>query len=518
MPKKGIYKAILITSILVLVLCLMVQFMAKSIIADFLDHNIPDHIHLKYNGLSANAFTGAIGLEGVHLEWADQDTIGVLAIVKMEALNLEGLGYFDYFFRNAINVERIEFIRPILRYAPYRQVARTDTSGNRTVDLKKELAIAKLNIVDGEYTLLQKGPDSIKLEVEKFDILIEDLRTDMELIKKRIPFTYGDYSLDADKIRLDLGPFEILEFNSAHISGGNALLNGLSLRSKYSKNELSGLLKRERDHINLKIPEIRFSGIDLGMAGDRFFLNMESGILDGPDLEIYRDKLIADDPKKKRLYGQMLRELPFDMDIAVLNIRKGGITYAELVTEGTVPGEIYFTDLDADLRSISNIHKKGEGTSIEITAKLMGAAPLRLNWNLDPKMEGGAFLVSGNVSHFKAESINPFLKSNLRVEADGEVKELYFTISGDAISAKGDMKMHYSDFSFAVLRKDRLGVNKLLTAIGNMFVNDGSKTDDKGYRYGDIQAERDPTKSFFNYLWLNIKSGLLSTLTGDGKE
>lgn len=518
MLKKGIYRTILITILVVLALLMALQLIARAIITDFLDNNIPSHIHLEYSGSRVNVLTGTVGLDGVNMEWSDSDTTGVHSILKMEALNLEGFGYFDFLFHNTISMEQLAIVKPKMKYMPYRHFSKKDTIETKGNGVKRELIVARLNIAEGEFTQFQEGRDSIKLQVDKLDVSIRDLRTNGGTMKNKIPFTYGDYAFGTGKVLVDLGPFEILEFNSLDISEGNMLLKQLSLTSKYTKKELSNLLEHERDHFDLKIPQISFSGLDLGLNGDRFFVNVEAGTLDRPDLEIYRDKLVADDLKKKKLYGQMLRELPFDLDIAVLNIQKGNIAYSELVAEGTVPGEISFTDIDADLRTISNIHSEGEGTSIEIRARLMGEAPLLLNWNFDSGKENDAFSVSGSVSHFRAESINQFLKSNLRAEAEGDVKELYFTIGGDALRSKGDMKMHYQDFSFAVLQKDRTNVNKLLTAIGNIFVNDGSKTDGKGYRYGEIYAERDATKSFFNYLWINVRAGILSTLTGDGKE
>lgn len=518
MLKKEIYKGILIGAGLVLLLCLAIQLMAKTLVANFLDRNIPDYIHLEYNGLNANIFTGSIGLEVVSAEFSNPDTTGIYGILKMEALNLDGLGYFDFLFNNTLTIDQLEFVGPQVRYAPYRHFLKKDTVDTSGAGLKKELALGRLRVVEGEFTQLQEGPDSIRLQVKKLDFQVKDLRTNDELIKHRIPFTYGEYALGTGQLRLDLGPFEVLVFNDASISERSMQLNGLALVSKYTKKELSKLLKHERDHINLEIPEINLSGLDFGYTGDRFFLHIEAGDLNGPNLEIYRDKLVTDDMEKKKLYGQLLRELPFDMDISVLTINKGRIAYAELVEEGVDPGGVSFAEVDANLKSITNIRKKGEGTDIEIRAKLMGEAPLLLNWNFDPKKENDAFFVSGSVSHFMAESINPFLKSNLKVEAKGEVKELYFTVSGDAVSSSGEMKMHYEDFSFTVLKKDRMGVNSLLTAIGNIFVNDGSKTDGDGYRYGEIHAERDATKSFFNYLWRNVEAGILSTLTGDGRE
>ena len=83
----------------------------------------------------------------------------------------------------------------------------------------------------------------------------------------------------------------------------------------------------------------------------------------------------------------------------------------------------------------------------------MGEAPIELTWNFDANKENDAFYVSGVVTDFKSESINQFLRSNLRTEAEGDVQELYFTVSGDAISSSGDMKMNYEDFRFTVLKR-----------------------------------------------------------------
>ena len=151
-------------------------------------------------------------------------------------------------------------------------------------------------------------------------------------------------------------------------------------------------------------------------------------------------------------------------------------------------------------------------------AKLMGTSPIDLEWSFYKKEKHNLFKAYGVIKDFETENINPFLKSNLRAEARGTINELYFTISGDDYTSSGDMKMKYTNFGFVVLQKDRLGVNKLLTAIGNIFTNDGSKTDENGYRYGEIKVERNPTKSFFNYLWINVKDGILSTFTSNGKK
>jgi hypothetical protein len=68
------------------------------------------------------------------------------------------------------------------------------------------------------------------------------------------------------------------------------------------------------------------------------------------------------------------------------------------------------------------------------------------------------------------------------------------------------------------MERDKLRVNKLITFIGNLFVDDGSRADENGYRYGTLQVERHQNKSFFNYLWISLQDGMLDVLSGNGKK
>ena len=98
--------------------------------------------------------------------------------------------------------------------------------------------------------------------------------------------------------------------------------------------------------------------------------------------------------------------------------------------------------------------------------------------------------------------------------AKKEIKEKYTDVSQEF----PHMKMKYDDFEFTVLKKDGLGVNKILTAVVNLFTKKGEKTDADGFRHGDFKVERNQTKSFFNYLWINLKEGLVDTMMGRGKK
>ncbi|WAC03439.1 hypothetical protein N7U66_08015 [Lacinutrix neustonica] len=37
------------------------------------------------------------------------------------------------------------------------------------------------------------------------------------------------------------------------------------------------------------------------------------------------------------------------------------------------------------------------------------------------------------------------------------------------------------------------------------------------FRASEAEIERDKTKSIFNFIWLNVKQGLLKSIAGDGE-
>mgnify|MGYP003675419217 CR=1 FL=1 len=516
--KNRLFKIIAIAIAIILSMILILHIVVKKYIVNFLDKKIPDHIHLTYSQIQVNLITGSVGLTNVGLDFLDRDAIARKAGMRLEAINLKGMGYYQALFGNKISFREIRLLKPIAEY--YQSEHQVENDGIVTNDSAKErtLSIARLSIVDGEFRILGKGGDSAIFSVENLNLSLENLNLNKETIEREIPFSYGDYDLSSGMIYVDLGPYEALTLSGTNINNKESQLINLSLKSKYSKLTLSRKLDKEHDYIDLEIPEVRMVNLDFGFNAERFFLNSTLFALQKPKMEIYRDKLVQDDFKQKRLYSRMLRELPFDLNVSKIKINDGYIAYSELVKSGTVPGEIVFADLEAIISNVSNTYENGEKTEIKTMALLMGEAPIELTWSFDTNKENDAFFVSGVVTNFKSESINQFLRSNLRTEAEGDVQELYFTVSGDAMSSSGDMKMNYEDFRFTVLKKDRMGVNKLLTFVGNIFTNDGSKTDKTGYRYGEIYAERDNTKSFFNYLWLNVKDGIVNTLTGNGKK
>lgn len=516
--KNPLIRVITLLLAVAILAVVIAQWMAKDAVANFLVRKLPPHVQLEYKMIDVNVLTGTVGLKDVVLDFYDRDSLLLNTKVKMNAISLEGLGYWDYLFHKKIKVQRLLLDAPAVRYYPYRILPQRENEPKGVVNLLKSIEVKKLSVKNGRLDLLQQGEDSIGVRVRDVNFYVTDARTGPELIAQKLPVDYGGYELHTDSVYVNLSPYEELEVSGVLWNRDHAKVTGLQLHSKYSKSELSTHLATERDHIDLRIPEVDLDSIRFGFERDTFYIATGAGTIHKPDLEIYRDKLVADDTTLKKLYSRSLRQLPIHIDVPTIEIVGGNIVYSERVAEVADPGKLIFENLDASLSNISNTYAPGGKTTVKAQTDFMGYADMTLHWSFDINSGDDAFLAAGTVSDFDTKSVNPFMESNLRAKVSGTIDQMYFTVSGDAVSSAGDMKMKYKDLRFKVFKKNGSGINRFLTAVGNLFVNSGSPNDADGFRYGSINAERDPTKSFFNYLWLNVRGGTLSTLTGNGKK
>ncbi|MFA9195841.1 hypothetical protein AAGV33_15625 [Flavobacterium sp. FBOR7N2.3] len=511
-------KYIKIFSILLFIVLgiLILQGYAKKKLEGLIVEKIPQNYSLKYSDIDINIVLGNIALNNTSLKIKNKDTTQYHTDLKTESLELNGIGYWDLLFNEILTIKSLELKNPKLLYYPYKKSVSKETDVKSNDDGIKTLNIKKIAITNGSVAVMRKSADSIKMALSSYNLTILDSSLDLKS-KEKMPVTYNSYELDAQEIVLDNNAFDKLKIDSVSANKEELKITNFQIIPKYGKKELSAHLKKERDYIKLNIPQIILKEFDFNLDKPRLAITATSGEIVKPNLEIYRDKLIADDLTIKPLYSKSLRNLSFDLKIDELKIKNGYISYAELVDPDKKAGKLFFDEVDATIYEISNL-KKAKKTEIKVISKLMGEAPLTLNWTFDVNNSADEFTVNGSVSNLNAPVLNPFFQPNLNALAEGTLQQMYFNFYANNTVSKGEMKMKYDDFNFKILRKNSNKINKVLTTIGNIFIRKDSKEDPKDFRYGDIEAERDATKSFFNYLWINVKSGVVSTLTGNGKK
>ncbi|EKF56470.1 periplasmic protein [Galbibacter marinus] len=502
---KRLIKILLFILGFLVVVGIMAQLFFAHKVEDVLQEEVPKNITLDYKSLSTNVLLGSITLNGVQL-----NSEGVE--LESKRIKVSGLHFIPLLKSGDIVISELFFDEPSFSVVVKKDSSSKSANGQKS----KSIFFEKFQIQNGQFKVHQKVNDSSGLKIENIDLVLKEVAFNEQTKNRVVPFSLKDYSLSTKKGYYDLSSLEFITWRDLHIDTQSGYINKLLLQSKYNKGELSKMLTVEHDHYDIAFDSIALVQPNFGLDEGSPKLHFAKVHLQRPEIGVYRDKLLPDDTTIKKLYNQSLRDLDFDLKVDSIEVSSGQVSYQERVVADVKPERLLFTEVYAD---ILNIHSRGNGmVVVDINAELMGDGPLTLNWSFDPMKSDNEFLVTGSLAQFDSSKINPFLRTNMKAEVKGSIHQMYFTFSGHEFKSHGDMKMSYDDFEFFVLKKDRLGVNKLLTAVVSIFTNDGKKTDKDGFRYGQYEVERNREKSFFNYLWLNVKEGLMSTMSGNGKK
>ncbi len=518
MFRKTWFRIVGILIVLVPVVLVALQLSAAYWVEDFLKRKIPAHIAFEYEAVSANILTGSIRLKAPKVRVTNRMDGKGYAEVETSQVTVEGLKYLPLLFGKTIDLHTLTVETPRFEYYPYKKQKSIETDTLGVVRLLKTINIGQIAVTDGELSVFQRGEDPVLLQIQSVDFTLDEVRTHPELIIKSLPFTYASYALKTETTTVAVSSFEILKIGRTSILNEEMVIDSVLFKTRYTKECLSQLIDRERDHVSLQIPKIVMGNIDFGFDADLFFLRADSLTVKGPRLELYRDKQLPDDFTEKAMYGTLLKKMPIQLAISNVRFTEGQVGYGERLRARGSPGRIFFDKVSGSIRGFRTKAPLGDSIQLNLHGLLMGKAPTELYYAFDPNDTLDAFLAKGHISSLSLTATNTFLRPNLGVRAKGHINQLYFTVFGNRYSSKGEMKMGYQDFKFDVLKADGSGVNKILSAIGNIFVNDGSKANAKGFRFGQISARREAHKSFFNYLWGNVREGILSTMTGDGKK
>ncbi|MGR7813758.1 hypothetical protein [Lacinutrix undariae] len=441
--------------------------------------DLPENLELTYAHLNLNVLLGNVEFENVTLTSLNLEANKTAAEISLETLHIKAISYWS-----------------LLK--------------------NKQLKTDNIYVEHARVKVFKKTSDDVRFSIKEVSFTLSEFVTDSLLVKKKIPFKYTDLDLELTHLYFDLGSYETLKIDALSYKKATLNFSDLAIASKWNKTILSKKLIKEHDYVDFKVAYGASEGFRVKNVNDSLKISTSNFVFNTSELHLFRDKLITNDTSKKELYATTLKKLPIQLDINSFLIDDLNIFYSERVDKDVEPVSISFENLEAKIQNLSNINTKN--TTIEATTALMGKAPLKFNWDFNVFDPSAGFNASIVLKDLDALTINPFLESQANVRAVGRINEMYFTIHGNNEKSAGDMKMKYEDFKFTILNEDQLGINKTLSTLVNIITNDGSKTDENGYRYGEIKTKRDPTKSFFNYLWLNTKNGLKTTLTGNGEK
>lgn len=493
-----------------------INYLLKEKVAHFLETRLPNTIEHHHDAITVNLFSGSVAITNVRFDLHNSLDSLKHTTVSIKEINLKDLGYWSYLIGGKITVDAITIDAPEVVYHKHKYIKKRDSLKKKKGLLKlyKDVVIDKVAITSGSLEIYDQEKDSLVLSTQLEHVIIEDLFVSNETLKEKIPVRFGNYTASVNQTFLRVSSFENLEINSLNLENKDLTVHQAKLKTKYSEQELSKHITKERDHFKVILDSLVLKEIDFGFSEDQFFASSSLLKIGSPRLELYRDKLVADDLKRKPLYSKMLRTLPILLTVDSLAISNANIIYKEKVKELSPAGVIYFSKFNLNASKLSNTYIEPNYTDINVNAQFMGVAPLKANWKFDVQDPNDTFSFEANLGHIKNTDLNGFTEPNLLASLSGEINETRFTIHGNNTSSNVEMDINFEDFSVAILNKKGKKKKKLLSSIANLILPSNSKKGTSNFKHGSAAVERDLTKSFFNYLWLNVKGGLINSMTG----
>lgn len=517
--KKGL---IIGSSVIVLLIIgvLVVNSIIKSKLKEGLN-NFSETIKIQYQDIHVSTLTGSVRLVQPIISVYGNTTKTTNAQIELEELSINNLSYWDYVFNDKIKVENILISEPKVIYHHNSLVNLKSSQKSYKDSFKKDIEIARVEVINGYVEVFNVANDSLILKSENIHFKVNDFAIKKSNLHRKIPVTFQDYQLTYNNMFYKLNDYENLVVEQANFNTDFYKIKNVSIKTKYTTRSLSKQISVERDHFDLTIDSITVKNHDFGIKNDSLFY-FESKLVDfyQPKFKIYRDKLVADDSRYKPLYSKSIRGLNFDLTLSKIALNNATIVYTEKVKEDTTGGILKFSNVNAEITDLSNTYEQNENkTSVHIDAVFMENTPLSVDWNFDVKDKNDEFVFKADIGTMAASHMNQFMEPNANLRLNGEIKKTYFTINGNDQTSLIDLKLQYDNFNIIILKQDGKEKNKLLSGLINLFVSKDSNNKSTAFRHGhNNNIERDKSKSVFNYLWLNVKAGLLNAMTGDGEK
>ncbi|SKB47220.1 hypothetical protein SAMN05660776_1240 [Salegentibacter holothuriorum] len=432
--------------------------------------------------------------------------------IYAEEIELDGIDILAYLSNKKIQISSLKLIKPeVTIYTEAQKEKKKDSSKNGD-STKLDLLIKSVEVANASFKMAKNDSVKNQLFASIPSLNMQDVSADKESLKNGFPFNYEQLQMASDSLFFNLNTQHDLFVGNIKMDSGSLTFSKINIKPLYGKQEFQQHIPYEKDRFDLSIEKLVLNSFSWNLKNDSLSLLSEKVKIANGDIKIYRDKRVKDDTRQKPMYSKMIRELPIKLKLDTIKVKDLAIQYEELIKAKRGAGKVTFKNLDASIYNITNmgISKKDfPRTDIDVQTQFMGEANLNVNWNFDISNRADVFTISGQMDRISSEGINEFLKPALNVKSEGGIRDMRFNFTGNSQRSTGDMKLIYDDFKVEVLQEDGEEKNKFLSALANLIVNNEATSAEKEQK--NIKTQRTQTKSFWNYLWKNIRNGALKS-------
>lgn len=509
-----VFKKIFIGVITIILLLVVLNFGLSYWITKKLPSIIEDEkdfpYSISYSDLDINILSGSFTMHDAYLVPKDS----IAATVKngifgqIRAVGVRGLNIWQLLRHNRIMANTVFVDHPDIII--YHREKKYNVESDIEKPFRHIVQADRLEITEGTFKMLDTTLSPM-VKAANINFELNHIRADSTTLDENLPVRYRDYRFSCDSLFYNAGQFYNITANRLATSDSTLAMENLRLIPKHSRKQFNSIITEEKDQFTIKAKKITIPKADWGFLRDTLYVHSPEVVLEQVNANIYRGKMVKDDPTTKKMYSELLRSIKFDLKVEKLLLKNSLVEYEEQLTYERPAAKVSFSRFYATISNIySPVNKKElPPTTIDVQCLFMKAAPLKVNWSFNSLNTADYFTINGTLSNIKSEAINPVTQPLMNVTTKGDIKEVQFEFSGNRNTATGTFAINYDDLKVDIYKKDGKDKNKFMTAVGNLLV----KSDSKGeLKETTIATERLKDKSFFNFLWRCVQDGLKQTV------
>jgi len=392
----------------------------------------------------------------------------------------------------------------------------------------KEVSVDQINLKDVSFKYVNKNDAIPEVDsVNKLDITLKDWLIDEKsatdpsriYLLKDVLIDLNDYQFATPD---SLYYVQLNELSFA-ASTGRLNIKKFGVVPRYSEMDFGRKVGFSKERFNIQLSDINLNGIDLPLyvkkqelaANEMNIANGYVSVFNNNDLPARGVVRMGKFPH------QLLQLVKAPLTVKKLNLSDVDISYAEYDGDSKQKGTITFEKTSGTILNVTNEQKvkaKNPFMIADLNTYMMGQGKLMVNFKFDLNAKNGAFSYRGELTNLDGKVLNRITKplGMLQVNS-GVAKKLSFNVIADEAKASGDLSFQYHDLSIGLLKKvegkNRLVKLGLFSMLANSLVIRPDNPDGKGKMVSAaIYFQRDPTNSFFSFIWKTLLQGIKYTV------
>ena len=490
-----------------------------------------ESVHIRGNRYQVNAssietdiLSGNIRLKDMTISPSPliEDTLKERAIgyLQASAFHVEGFDLLSYYTEGIIRIEKVLVFDPQLK-GYFRKSEENNEMVESLVEKLEihapEVFIDSIRIRNGKASIFRiENRDTTSLFfIEKYHSRYGYFHLDSFIPGSEFPFSYQFASIHGVGLKTQLSYYQNLSVDSF---GWNSLdsifhLRQFQVQPTLTPEVYTAGLSFQNDWFAADIDKIDIVPFDPKHFLDNQYFDLRTIDITHLKAIFYRDITLPREDLEKMLPVSAISRIPWETKVRKLRTKKAYITYREKYDAEKEPFVFSLDEMEFITGPLST--REQPGFSWDVNAKILGEIPFSAH--VDFKIEEGIekFSASGGTQEVNFNQLNPLVEALAPVQfSAGKINSLSFELKADEDTSSGFLDLEYENLKLEMtkVKEGEVRSQKFMSFAANTVKKTHNKKGRSNYKTGKIFAQRDKRKSFFNFFWRSIESGLLSSI------